>query len=299
MSAASLAALAEIPTESVFVANGDLRLRCVLWGDRTRPPVLLIHGNGGHAHWWAPLVPALARDHLLVSLDQRGHGRSDRPIEPAFRVQDFAGDFAAAVEQLGLGPVPVIAHSMGGRAAAYFAHQQPAKVSALAILDTSLAALDEIREDLFREKTGGRRDGRPYPSRRAALGAFRLVPEEPDVPPDVIRLLAAHAVRQRGPDDWQVHFDRAVLLGDGHGNLVPLLGRLNCPLWIGYGRQSRPMRPADVERLTRLVPDAVIQEFPGAHHFFLSHPEPAAAWLGRFLASAPATPERAAAAPGP
>ncbi|MCE2392712.1 MAG: alpha/beta hydrolase [Proteobacteria bacterium] len=299
MSAGRLGPLAEIPTESVFVANGDLRLRCVLWGDRARPPVLLIHGNGAHAHWWAPLVPALARERLLVSLDQRGHGRSDRPLEPDFRVQDFAKDFAAVVDQLGLGPLPVIAHSMGGRAAVYFAARQPEKVSALAVLDTSLAALDEIGEDGFRKKIRGRRDGRPYPSRRAALGAFRLVPEEPGVPADVLSLLAEHAVSERGPGGWQVHFDRAVLLGDGHGNLIPLLGRLRCPLWIGFGRESRPMRPADLERLVRVVPEAVIQEFPGAHHFFLSHPEPAAAWLRRFLASAPATPERAAAASDP
>ncbi len=43
------------------------------------PGVLLLHGLMGRASHWAPTARWLAARHRAVALDQRGHGRSEKP----------------------------------------------------------------------------------------------------------------------------------------------------------------------------------------------------------------------------
>ena len=79
-----------------------------------------------------------------------------------------------------------------------------------------------------------------------------------------------------------MRFDRAVLLGDGHGDLTALVGDVRCRLWIADGTREDRVR-TDVAALRALAPDLVYELFPGGHHFLLSHPRETAAWLERFL----------------
>ena len=126
-----------------WIEAGALRLHCLEWGDAAAPPILLVHGNGGNAHWWDPLVPFLAPGWRLVAPDLRGHGESEWPAEPAYGIADCSGDLAALLDQLALDRVAVIAHSMGARIAVWLAAHHPARVRGLALLDTTLAGVDE------------------------------------------------------------------------------------------------------------------------------------------------------------
>ncbi|HEY7495677.1 MAG TPA: alpha/beta fold hydrolase [Candidatus Tectomicrobia bacterium] len=58
-------------------------------------------------------MPTAYRQHRLMSIDLRGHGESDKPPGPYTRAQD-ADAIAYVTEQLGLGPVVAVGHSMGG-----------------------------------------------------------------------------------------------------------------------------------------------------------------------------------------
>src|SRR5262249_54077673 len=58
------------------VAAGTLSLSCLVWGEG-EPTAVLVHGNGGHAHWWDALVPGLVQGWRLVAPDLRGHGESE------------------------------------------------------------------------------------------------------------------------------------------------------------------------------------------------------------------------------
>ena len=45
---------------TVAAQAGLLRLRALVWGRDGDPTVVLVHGNGAHAHWWAPInVPVV------------------------------------------------------------------------------------------------------------------------------------------------------------------------------------------------------------------------------------------------
>jgi pimeloyl-ACP methyl ester carboxylesterase len=274
-----------VPRRDACVQAGELELHCVVWGRDRDPPVLLVHGNGAHAHWWDPLVPALVRGRRLLALDLRGHGESGRPREPAYRLPDYERDFAAVLDALAPGPVPIIAHSMGARAALWLAARRPERVHGLALIDTSLGGIDSAHAESFRAKIRDRRDGPGYPSYAAAMAAYRLVPEESGVPEPVLRDVAHHALIERPGGEWAVRFDRAVLLGDGAAELFDELAGVRCPVRVAYARGAPRHGGSEIATARARLPGARVVEFEGGPQFFLARPAPVAAWLVAFLAS--------------
>jgi pimeloyl-ACP methyl ester carboxylesterase len=266
-------------------AGEGLQLGCLLWGDGDAPTVLLVHGNGGHAHWWDPLIPALVPGWRVVAPDLRGHGESEWPEPPGYHLRDFAADLDALVRALAPGPLALVGHSMGGRVAVWYAAEHPERVSHLALVDTRLGPVPPGAAAAFRSSIQGKRTGRGYPTRAAAMAAFRFIPDEPDVPPAVVADLAHHAVVERGPGDWTFRFDRAVLSldGDGGGDLIPALRRVRCPVALMAGRESWVMGEDERARLVAAAPQATVEVFPGGHHFLVAQAGPVGAALRAFL----------------
>ncbi|HEV7733549.1 MAG TPA: hypothetical protein VGR62_15390 [Candidatus Binatia bacterium] len=155
----------------------------------------------------------------------------------------------------------------------------------LGILDSRLDTIDAAFAARHRGRVGGTREGRGHPTREAAVAAFRFIPDEPDVAPDVIAHLAAHAIRERGPGDWTVRFDRGVLSldGDGAGDLLRVLPDVRCPTWLAAGASSVVIDRRQRARLAAVMPGTVLETFPGGHHFLLVCPERVGPALRGFL----------------
>ena len=271
--------------EHVRVRAGALELHCLAWGRRGDPTAVLVHGNGGHAHWWDALVPALVPGWRLIAPDLRGHGESDWPEPPAYRMEDFGADLAIIVDALTPGPVALAGHSMGGRITTWYAAQHPDRVRGLALIDTRL---ERVRPEVAREWRGrlaGKRHGRGYPSREAAMAGFRFVPEEAEVPAAVVADLAAHAVCERGPGEWTFRFDRAVLAleGDDAGDLPRMAARLRCPTWLGGGGSSGVLPADERAAIAAAIPHCTVELFPGGHHFLVAHAALVGPALRKFL----------------
>jgi pimeloyl-ACP methyl ester carboxylesterase len=97
------------------------------------PPVLLIHGfasnhrvNWVATSWVRDLVAAGRR---VVAFDNRGHGESGKPHDPAaYGTPTMAEDARRLLDRLGIGRTDVIGYSMGARIAAFFALAHPGRV---------------------------------------------------------------------------------------------------------------------------------------------------------------------------
>jgi pimeloyl-ACP methyl ester carboxylesterase len=94
---------------------------------------LALHGSFGRASVFAPLAERLTTRMRVVALDQCGHGMADHG--GPFTREEFVADAAAVIDALGLGPVLVLGHSLGGITAHQSAARSPELVRALVIED--------------------------------------------------------------------------------------------------------------------------------------------------------------------
>ncbi|MEH0937838.1 alpha/beta fold hydrolase [Micromonospora psammae] len=115
-----------------FFAVGDRRLSYLDFGG-SGSPLLALHGHYNEASAFAPLAEALAPRWRVIALDQRGHGASDRA--ESYERDDYAADVAAFHRHLGVGPVAVLGHSLGGVNAYQYAGRHPDRVTALVVED--------------------------------------------------------------------------------------------------------------------------------------------------------------------
>jgi pimeloyl-ACP methyl ester carboxylesterase len=96
-------------------------------------PLLALHGHYNEASAFASLAEALTPRWRVIALDQRGHGESDRAR--SYERDDYVADVAAFHRHLGIGPVAVLGHSLGGVNAYQYAARQADRVSALIVED--------------------------------------------------------------------------------------------------------------------------------------------------------------------
>lgn len=115
-------------------------------GDGPGLPVLALHGvTDAGACWW-PALESLTAARRVVTVDARGHGRTDLTDEP-FTLAALAAD-AAVVARAVLGrPAVVLGHSMGGLAAEELTLTEPDLVAALVLEDPAWIASSDPRND--------------------------------------------------------------------------------------------------------------------------------------------------------
>lgn len=97
---------------------------------------MLLHALGEDATDWETVAPALARSRRVYALDLRGHGRSDWPGN--YSLELMQADVLRFLDALGLDPVDLIGHSMGGIVAYLLAEDHPQRVSRLILEDVPI-----------------------------------------------------------------------------------------------------------------------------------------------------------------
>lgn len=105
-------------TEGWVVADDGTRIAYRDHGGDGRGLVLL-HGGGANLESMDQYAARFGGGRRAVAIDIRACGQSGDPER--FRLRDAADDVAAVVAALGLGPVDVIGHSMGGFVGGWFA----------------------------------------------------------------------------------------------------------------------------------------------------------------------------------
>lgn len=98
------------------------------------PPLLVLHGLLGQARNWASQMKLFARDHRVLAVDLRNHGRS--PWADGMTYEAMADDIALLAEQAGP-PVRIVGHSMGGKAAMATTLKFPELVERAVVVDIS------------------------------------------------------------------------------------------------------------------------------------------------------------------
>lgn len=106
---------AEPPKEADFTASDGTRIHYYETGQG--PAVILIHGytGTGNGNWFSNgIADALAKNHHVVALDCRGHGKSDKPHDPEKYGPHMAQDVIDLMDHLKIKKAHVHGYSMGG-----------------------------------------------------------------------------------------------------------------------------------------------------------------------------------------
>ena len=126
------ATLTPVVDAMLGVRNQQLHIRQWLGALR---PIVLVHGLASNCMTWEATACALhAAGHAVVSVDQRGHGRSSKPGS-GYGFDEMTADLLELIQQLGLHRPIVAGQSWGGNVVLDFAARHPAAVGGVVLVD--------------------------------------------------------------------------------------------------------------------------------------------------------------------
>ncbi|MHA2400699.1 MAG: alpha/beta fold hydrolase [Promethearchaeota archaeon] len=110
-------------------------------------PLLLIHGLGSSTRDWEEQVPVFSQKYQVITIDLRGHGKTDKPKGP-YSIKMFVEDISELLKQLKINKTHILGLSLGGVTAFQFAVDYPQLLNSLIIVNAGV----EMRVDSFKQK---------------------------------------------------------------------------------------------------------------------------------------------------
>jgi pimeloyl-ACP methyl ester carboxylesterase len=199
-------------------------------------PIMLLHGVGGNALWFKPLIDALAGRHI-IALDMPGHGGSAPAL--SWQVEELSELVFKAGRQKGLGKVVWGGHSWGAIVAATIAATHPESAHSLLLLDPSPAAGIPIPSETFVDITFGGELG-PWNSLAEAKDSVRYLPQYTNWTENLERAFE-RGVDPDGAGKWCARISRETLIaictavGKDHSAVVR---KVVCPTLFVVADQS-------------------------------------------------------------
>jgi pimeloyl-ACP methyl ester carboxylesterase len=233
-------------------------------GDPSWPTVLLVHGfaSSGDDNWLAPgwVKRFRAAKRRTVRVDCRGHGKSDKPRDPAaYSLDLFAADLEEILRYANARTVDLFGYSMGARISLHFLERKPGRLRSVILGGAGANVLRGLPEN--EAITAALEAADPAKISSPVGRAFREFAQSRG---NDLRALAA--VR------------RGARPAPNRGALAAL--RLPALVWAG----SKDDLVGDVAGLAALIPGARTAVIPDADHLSaVSHPASFEAVLG-FLA---------------
>jgi len=111
---ATLAPAAALGDEGYLVSDG---VRIHYTDEGAGPPVVLVHGfiASSSMNWRIPgVIKSLARDYRVITLDNRGHGKSDKPTKVSDYGVKMVHDVLNLLDHLKIAKAHFVGYSMGG-----------------------------------------------------------------------------------------------------------------------------------------------------------------------------------------
>lgn len=106
-------------------------------GLASAPVLVLVHGSNASLHTWEPWVAALGDSYRIISMDLPGHGLTGLVPGDDYSRAAMAAFVVELMDMLDVERFVIAGNSMGGGVAAQVALTDPARVSALILVDAA------------------------------------------------------------------------------------------------------------------------------------------------------------------
>lgn len=247
------------------VTVGDLDVYYEVHGELSPggTPILLMHGGMGSIQTdFATLLPALAENHVVIGVDQQGHGRTGGR-EDRITLNAMRQDTLAVLDDLDVERVHVVGFSMGGMLALELGVYAPERVATL----TAISATQNI-EGMHPDIVAMNRD----PSHQPAPEIASLLPTEEDF----AQMQAGFADNPSGPEQFERTFGQLnAFITSDWGWSDEELASITAPTFLALGDTDfAPVEHA--ASMATLIQDAQLAVLPDTTHLtIMRRPE----WL--------------------
>ena len=227
-----------------YAKNGDINIYHEVEGEG--PPLVMLHGLTASLEGWREVgyVDALKDDYQVILMDARGHGKSDKPLDPAMYVAEkLVGDVIAVLDSLGIETTNFFGYSFGGGIAFECAKYAPERMKSLIV---GGAGARMPPPETFEEVIKSLKAGMEAVASKYEQGG--------ELSPVEARLLA------NDPEALA-----ALCKGVGSSpSLIDDLPRMNMPFLLFVGESDFGFSGA--KETSELLPDATFVSFPGLDH---------------------------------
>lgn len=236
-----------------------MQLNTATYGENGSP-VVLLHGLFGSGRNWMTVARKLAAgNHRVVTADLRNHGSSAWVETMSYA--EMADDLWDTITSLGLGPVALLGHSMGGKAAMLTALRYPELVERLIVVDVAPVSYPPAFAEYAKAMLGARLEG---VQRRAEVDQ-QLVEAVPS--PGTRAFLLQNLVLDDDGARWRPNLAVIEAALPEISGWPEVDGRYNGPTLFVPGGKSDYVRPEHEPDIRRLFPSATFAPVPEAGHW--------------------------------
>lgn len=235
------------------------RIHYEVTGKSGATPVLMIQGLGASKNAWNLQRIAMATRFRIISFDNRGAGRSDKPTEP-FTLEQMADDALAVLDAAGIETAHVVGASMGGVISQIVAVKYPQRVRSLTLVCTACRN-HPWRQELLQSWAKTAAD-------KGMIEVGKIAAQWVMSPRSFRRLVPAFtwmgplaALRPRHSFVSQID---AIL--NTREDLVDQLSTITAPTMIIVGNQDILTPRGDSEEIAERIPNAELVVISGAAH---------------------------------
>jgi pimeloyl-ACP methyl ester carboxylesterase len=104
-------------------------------------PILCLHGLGANIYSWRHFVTPLSQNHRLILVDLKGCGKSPKPLDSHYSIEEKADDIYNLILEENLTNLTLVGNSLGGGIALLVAlrlgRQRPNRLSKLILIDSA------------------------------------------------------------------------------------------------------------------------------------------------------------------